>query len=612
VNFFTNRKKCALAALLLVFCAIGAAQKAPKLTQPIVTADLISLQPQVEAAAFTLKVKGPNGIYFETEFSGLSAPFIELFDPSGALLPDGQYAFELVAEPIIPDGVKADMLRAREAGDEEALKTLWEQVKPDFDLTQSGAFAISNGLILTPMEEEPAAGDKNILPVQYAAGDENNGGGSPIVDSDVPFEDQIIGDDLIVTRSICVGFDCVNGEVFGFDTIKLKENNLRIKFEDTSVGAFPTRDWQITANDSASGGASKLSFDDIDGGRTPFTVTAGARSNALFVDSQGDVGLGTSTPVVELHVVSGDSPTLRLEQNGSSGFAPQTWDLAGNETSFFIRDATNGSTLPFRIRPGAASNSLVIDQDDDVGVGVLSAAASLHVRRTDGTAQLLIEEASAASAARTLLDMSNEGPLRVRFQNTDSGTNWTMSNDASGFIFDSSSTGGGEDMFITNSGRFLIRPNGVADPGLVLENNGDMEIGGVLTQNSNKHAKKNFEPVDPRDVLSKVAELPLKKWTYKDDEQGSRHLGPMAQDFADAFGLGKNRESIATLDVSGVALAAIQGLNQEIAQRDAAISELKTENQAKAEAIGMLQNDNEAMKKRLLALERMVDQLTKR
>ena len=60
--------------------------------------------------------------------------------------------------------------------------------------------------------------------------------------------DFVIADDLIVQGSACVGLDCVNNEPFGFDTIKLKENNLRIKFEDTSVAPFPTNDWQLTAS----------------------------------------------------------------------------------------------------------------------------------------------------------------------------------------------------------------------------------------------------------------------------------------------------------------------------------------------------------------------------
>ena len=53
--------------------------------------------------------------------------------------------------------------------------------------------------------------------------------------------DQVILDDLIVDGSACIGFDCVNGESFGFDTLRLKENNLRIKFQDTSSSAsFPS------------------------------------------------------------------------------------------------------------------------------------------------------------------------------------------------------------------------------------------------------------------------------------------------------------------------------------------------------------------------------------
>lgn len=192
--------------------------------------------------------------------------------------------------------------------------------------------------------------------------------------------DQQILDDLIVDGSICAGQDCVNGESFGFDTLRLKENNLRIKFQDTSTSAsFPTNDWQLTANDSSNGGQNKFSIDDIDGGRTPFTVEAGAPNHSLYVDDGGRIGLGTSTPVVQLHVVDGNSPALRLEQDGSSGFTPQTWDVAGNETNFFVRDATNGSTLPFKIKPGAPNNALFVNNNGDIGLGTQSPSERLEV-----------------------------------------------------------------------------------------------------------------------------------------------------------------------------------------------------------------------------------------
>ncbi|MEO2104321.1 MAG: hypothetical protein ABGZ36_01630 [Actinomycetota bacterium] len=210
---------------------------------------------------------------------------------------------------------------------------------------------------------------------------------------DPEFADQQILDDLIVDGSICVGLDCVNGESFGFDTIRLKENNLRIRFFDTSTSAsFPSNDWQITVNDSSNGGANKFSIDDIDGNRTPFTIEAGAPSHSLFVDDGGRIGLGTSTPVTEIHVKDGDSPTLRLEQDGSSGFTPQTWDVAGNETNFFIRDATNGSKLPFRIRPNAPSNSIFVDTDGDVGLQTSSPVARLDVRGASSGAAMNVEQ----------------------------------------------------------------------------------------------------------------------------------------------------------------------------------------------------------------------------
>ncbi len=52
-------------------------------------------------------------------------------------------------------------------------------------------------------------------------------------------------------------------------------------------------------------------------------------------------------------------------------------------------------------------------------------------------------------------------------------------------------------------------------------------------------------------------------------------MGPMAQDFRAAFGLGVSDELIDTIDPDGVALAAIQGLNALVQEKDAAIDELR-------------------------------------
>lgn len=195
--------------------------------------------------------------------------------------------------------------------------------------------------------------------------------------------DQVIADDLIVQASFCVGFDCVNNESFGFDTIRLKENNLRIGFDDTSASGFPANDWQLTANDSASGGANKFSIDDVTGAKTPFTIRAGAATNSIFVDSTGRVGLRTATPVLDLHINTTNTPAIRLEQNSSGGFTAQTWDIAGNEANFFVRDVTGGSRLPLRIRPGAPTSSVDISASGNVGIGTASPVTNLHIKGTD-------------------------------------------------------------------------------------------------------------------------------------------------------------------------------------------------------------------------------------
>ncbi|WP_170125469.1 tail fiber domain-containing protein [Jannaschia seohaensis] len=357
--------------------------------------------------------------------------------------------------------------------------------------------------------------------------------------------DQVINDDLIVDGSLCVGFDCANGVSFGFDTQILKENNLRIFFDDTSTaGSFPSNDWRLVANDSANGGASFLAIEDATAGRRPFIVEAGARANALVVESDGDVGIGTANPVVELHAVRGDTPTLRLEQDGSSGFTPQTWDLAGNETNFFVRDVTNGSKLPFRIFPDAPSNMLTI-RDGNVGVGLASPTAKLHVEDTTD------------NGPQQMLRLENQGAPQIYMINNKNGNDWLFSAGAS----------------------MLLSPtDNAADAVFDLASNGNLTIDGTLTESSDKNRKTAIEPVDADSILAKVSTLPVAEWTYiHDAEEGTRHIGPMAQDFHAAFGVGADETGISSLDGTGVALAAIQALVTRIESLKASDAALRAD-----------------------------------
>jgi hypothetical protein len=96
---------------------------------------------------------------------------------------------------------------------------------------------------------------------------------------------------------------------------------------------------------------------------------------------------------------------------------------------------------------------------------------------------------------------------------------------------------------------------------------------------SDRAAKENWVGVDGHQVLDRLVAMPIGWWNYKAQSADVRHIGPTAQDFRAAFGLGRGDATIATIDADGVALAAIQGLNAKleakVAAKDAEIAALK-------------------------------------
>jgi hypothetical protein len=531
-----------------------------------VSEDSIIWLPPENTGASYLSLRDPYDGLTEYEFAPGQAPSVD-----AAELPDGLYVYDLTVSP----GLDAETAAAMDdVADDPYLREVISQdliavgLLPEDPIGQSGSFLIANGAILP--------GDTLVKSMSRGKGS------SGLVDQDEPStnKDQVILDDLIVDGSACIGFDCVNGESFGFDTIRIKENNLRIKAQDTSSSAsFPTNDWQITFNETSNGGKNKFSIDDIDGGRTPFTIEAGAPTNSLYVEDGGRLGLGTSTPVTDIHTKSGNTPTLRLDQDGSSGFGAQTWDVAGNEANFFIRDASNGSTLPFRIFPGAPSNALTIEASTgDIGLGTTSPTSKLNVKGNvliegdagqttqdplDVRSETLTVAHFESDQANTLVEIQNTqnpaGSPRLEFRNIVS--TWTMGVKGSGDfgITDTSSLGASKLVLSATSPHVTV--------------DGDLDVTGVFSNSSDKDMKTAIESVDPRQILQQVVDMPISTWRFKKEDDSIRHLGPMAQDFMSAFDLGRDERRIASVDADGVSLAAIQGLNAKLEEKDAIISQ---------------------------------------
>src|SRR5215213_10593559 len=288
-------------------------------------------------AAVTLTVIGPEGVAFSKEFKSGNSPEFKLTSSKDERLPDGQYTYELRVTPIISSETKEALKAARANGNgAEVQRELRKRgALPAQTLVQSGSFLVANGSVVLPSGTEervaavrPATAEPVVAPVVNA----------PVSSGRTNFKlvrhhpsfmvfDQVIADDLIVQGSICAGLDCVNNENFGFDTIRVKENNTRIQFDDTSTSAgFATNNWQIRANDQGSGAASFLGILDqgatgnSETGTLVFAVEAGASANSIRVGSNSKVGFRTATPSLDVHANTNDTPAIRLEQNNTGGF----------------------------------------------------------------------------------------------------------------------------------------------------------------------------------------------------------------------------------------------------------------------------------------------------
>lgn len=392
--------------------------------------------------------------------------------------------------------------------------------------------------------------------------------------------DSLIFDDLIIDGSICSGIDCVNGENFSFDTMILKENNMRILFLDTSsTSSFPSTDWRFVMNDSANGGLNHFTIENASTGVRPFAIFDNAPPQALVIDA-GGIGLGID-PQRSLHVGAPDTPTIRIEQTALLGWAEQVWDVGANESNFFVRDSTSG-TLPLRILPAPLDNTLVIATLGRVGIGTEVPSGTLHVQSSadfdlsDASAgQLLVDNVFAADAV--MLNVRNNGAVYNYYEDTATGTRWEES-------FGPDPQGGG--------GRAWVLREAAGVEAVAVTHDGQMRIAGTLAQGSSRETKHRIEPVRTRDVLSSLSRLEISRWQYRDDAAGAEHMGPMAEDFHGAFGLGADDKHISPGDMAAVALSSLQ--------------EMDRRSQAQSEEIERLRGQVSSLEQRLEQLEALI------
>jgi hypothetical protein len=140
------------------------------------------------------------------------------------------------------------------------------------------------------------------------------------------------------------------------------------------------------------------------------------------------------------------------------------------------------------------------------------------------------------------------------------------------------------DFYSTAANQFRVRSTGGVQFVTGIDGSGAANAGvqvaaggGSWSSISDRNLKANFAAVNGRAILDAVTAMPIQTWNYIAQDESIRHIGPMAQDFYTAFGLGEDNTHIATIDADGVALAAIQGLNEIVAEKDVRIAAIEAE-----------------------------------
>jgi hypothetical protein len=332
-------------------------------------------------------------------------------------------------------------------------------------------------------------------------------------------------------------------------------------------------------------------------------------SPKMRIDFSGNVGIGTSSPLWSLHVLGageGSSGIIAAETTGGNGGPQLRLKVGGpfsQEWVFVANGTINGSVGDLQIVQQAGGSRMVIRTNGYIGMGTTAPQLPLDVNSVNyavPAAQFGVANCGAPCAqtdrqeAIRLWNQNNNGQVGLGFLvgggsfNSNAVPSVWM-----GTAYGAYPVGGNANDFqiatTTNStGTNLINRvyvNGTSGNVGIGTNSPStkLEVAGEITCvavniTSDRNAKEEFKPVNAQDVLAKVVSLPITEWQYK-SQTDARHIGPMAQDFRDAFTLGHDEKHISMVDESGVALAAIQGLNQKLEtqaeEKNARIRELE-------------------------------------
>lgn len=347
-----------------------------------------------------------------------------------------------------------------------------------------------------------------------------------------------------------------------------------------------------------------------------FTVDSQAGANLLLVD--GDAGLvvhGTqdvgTLPATGAGVRMMWFPRLYAFRAGKvDGFASTYWDLAnvGYGSVALGENVRASGSNSF-----AANLATTASGDESVALGNNGTASADRAFAFNGTASAVGAVAIGSGAQATNDDALAMGPssiagglaaitigpsitngsfgVAIGLQNSASGNfsvaigknARTANRQGSVVIGDACAATSQDSVYATANNQFVARGCGGVRFYTSQNLSSGVEVapgGGSWSSISDRNRKEHFLDVDGEQVLARLRSVPVTTWNYRTQDDGIRHLGPVAQDFYAAFGLGESELLINTVDIDGVNLAAVKALEARTTAQQARIAELEAENAA--------------------------------
>lgn len=235
------------------------------------------------------------------------------------------------------------------------------------------------------------------------------------------------------------------------------------------------------------------------------------------------------------------------------------------------------------VKAGPTDRLVVEGTSGNIGMGTALPQKQLHILgadtqgTTNNNVQLRIENNATTTDFRNMLTLVNNGDPRLVYINSSTGVTWSQNPIA---------------------GAFRITRNGSGVFEMSVFEGGNVTIGGILTQSSDKAGKENFKDLNADEVLQALVEMPITEWSYKSSPE-ERHIGPVAQDFYAAFGLGVDDKHLSPSDVASVSVLAIQAQQKTIdAQSETIDSQTVTIN-SQSESIDLLMRELAKMKREI-------------